>query len=205
MDNLTVSASILDLGFISWSKSSTKIASANPEPIDLKGSTYAGMIDPAHPQSSVTGALNQLQSDAENYMDLVTQGDVLNYDMLQLEVSDAKESRKSRLASTLVLGAEYGFFNNKLAVGVLSTTRFVQPDALTELTFSANYRPKSWFNVALSYSAIQSAGKSFGLGLKLGPLFVGTDYMFLGKNSNSVNGFVGVSIPLGGRKASKEG
>ena len=64
---------------------------------------------------------------------------------------------------------------------------------------------KSWFNVALSYSAIQSAGKSFGLGLKLGPLFVGTDYMFLGKNSNSVNGFVGVSIPLGGRKASKEG
>ena len=205
LDNLTVSASVLDLGFISWSKSSTKIASANPDPIDLKGSTYAGMIDPANPQSSVTGALNQLQSDAENYMDLVTQGDVLNYDMLQLEVGDAKESRKSRLASTLVLGAEYGFFNNKLAVGVLSTTRFVQPDALTELTFSANYRPKSWFNVALSYSAIQSAGKSFGLGLKLGPLFVGTDYMFLGKNSNSVNGFVGVSIPLGGRKASKEG
>ena len=205
LDNLTVSASILDLGFISWSKSSTKIASANPDPIDLKGSTYAGMIDPANPQSSVTGALNQLQSDAENYMDLVTQGDVLNYDMLQLEVGDAKESRKSRLASTLVLGAEYGFFNNKLAVGVLSTTRFVQPDALTELTFSANYRPKSWFNVALSYSVIQSAGKSFGLGLKLGPVFVGTDYMFLGKNSNSVNGFVGVSIPLGGRKANKEG
>ena len=106
----------------------------------------------------------------------------------------------------LNLGFTYGdrFFNNKLAVGVLSTTRFVQPDALTELTFSANYRPKSWFNVALSYSAIQSAGKSFGLGLKLGPLFLGTDYMFLGKNSNTVNGFVGVSIPLGGRK-SKQG
>ncbi len=204
LDNLTVSASILDLGFISWSKSSTKIASANPDPIDIKGSTYAGMIDPANAQSSVTNALNQLQNDAENYMDLVTQGDVLNYDMLQLEVGDAKESRKSRLASTLVLGAEYGFFNNKLAVGVLSTTRFVQPDALTELTFSANYRPKSWFNVALSYSAIQSAGKSFGLGLKLGPLFVGTDYMFLGKNSNSVNGFVGVYIQFGGSKANKE-
>ncbi len=204
LDNLTVSASVLDLGFISWSKSSTKIASANPDPIDIKGSTYANMVDPNNP-NTVMNAVNQLQNDAQGYMDLVTQGDVLNYDMLQLEVGDAKESRKSRLASTLVLGAEYGFFNNKLAVGVLSTTRFVQPDALTELTFSANYRPKSWFNVALSYSAIQSAGKSFGLGLKLGPLFVGTDYMFLGKNSNSVNGFVGVSIPLGGRKASKEG
>ncbi|KAA4002930.1 hypothetical protein F3D69_27625 [Bacteroides ovatus] len=204
LDNLTVSASVLDLGFISWSKSSTKIASANPDPIDIKGSTYANMVDPNNP-NTVMNAVNQLQNDAQGYMDRVTNGDVLDYDMLQLEVSDAKESRKSRLASTLVLGAEYGFFNNKLAVGVLSTTRFVQPDALTELTFSANYRPKSWFNVALSYSAIQSAGKSFGLGLKLGPLFVGTDYMFLGKNSNSVNGFVGVSIPLGGRKASKEG
>lgn len=204
LDNLTVSASVLDLGFISWSKSSTKIASANPDPIDIKGSTYANMVDPNNP-NTVMNAVNQLQNDAQGYMDRVTNGDVLDYDMLQLEVSDAKESRKSRLASTLVLGAEYGFFNNKLAVGVLSTTRFVQPDALTELTFSANYRPKSWFNAALSYSAIQSAGKSFGLGLKLGPLFVGTDYMFLGKNSNSVNGFVGVSIPLGGRKASKEG
>ena len=204
LDNLTVSASVLDLGFISWSKSSTKIASANPDSIDIKGSTYANMVDPNNP-NTVMNAVNQLQNDAQGYMDRVTNGDVLDYDMLQLEVSDAKESRKSRLASTLVLGAEYGFFNNKLAVGVLSTTRFVQPDALTELTFSANYRPKSWFNVALSYSAIQSAGKSFGLGLKLGPLFVGTDYMFLGKNSNSVNGFVGVSIPLGGRKASKEG
>ena len=204
LDNLTVSASVLDLGFISWSKSSTKIASANPDPIDIKGSTHANMVDPNNP-NTVMNAVNQLQNDAQGYMDRVTNGDVLDYDMLQLEVSDAKESRKSRLASTLVLGAEYGFFNNKLAVGVLSTTRFVQPDALTELTFSANYRPKSWFNVALSYSAIQSAGKSFGLGLKLGPLFVGTDYMFLGKNSNSVNGFVGVSIPLGGRKASKEG
>lgn len=204
LDNLTVSASILDLGFISWSKSSTKIASANPEPINLEGSTYAQMINPDDLQS-VPNAVNKLQSDAENYMNLVTQGDVLNYDMLQLEVSDAQESRKSRLASTVVVGAEYGLFNNKLAVGVLSTTRFVQPETLTELTFSANYRPKSWFNVAVSYSAIQSAGKSFGLGLKLGPLFVGTDYMFLGKNSNSVNGFVGVSIPLGGRKSSKEG
>lgn len=205
MDNFTVSASVLDLGFISWSKSSTKIASAKPEAIDIKGSSYANKIDPNNPQSSVTEALNQLKTDTKNYMDIVTQGDVLNYDMLQLEVSDAKKSRSSRLASTVVIGAEYGFFNNKLSVGALSTTRFVQPYALTELTLSANYCPKSWLNVALSYSAIQSAGKSFGLGLKLGPLFLGTDYMFLGENSNSVNGFIGVSIPLGGRKVNKVG
>lgn len=199
LDNLTVSASILDLGFLSWSKEATKIASANPEGIDIKGSTYVSSIDPNNPQTALD-ALNNLQNDANNYMNRVTSGDVLDYEMLQLKVDEAKESRKSRLASTLVLGAEYGLFNNKLAFGVLSTTRFVQPEAMTELTLSANYRPKSWFNVALSYSAIQSAGKSFGLGLKVGPLFIGTDYMFLGKNSNSVNGFLGISVPLGGKK-----
>ena len=77
----------------------------------------------------------------------------------------------------------------------------MQPDALTELTLSANYRPKEWLNATVSYSAIQSLGKSFGVGLKLGPVFVGTDYMFLGKNSNSVNAFVGISVPLGKRRA----
>lgn len=204
LENLTVSASILDLGFINWSKSSTKVASANPDPINIQGSTYTAKIDPTN-LGTVMTAVQNLQDDTQKYMDLVTEGDILNYDMLQLKATDADKSRKSRLASTLVFGAEYGFFNNKLAVGVLSTTRFVQPESLTELTFSANYRPKSWFNLALSYSAIQSAGKSFGLGIKVGPLFVGTDYMFLGKNSNSVNGFVGVSIPLGKRKVSKEG
>ena len=179
-DNLTVSAAILDLGFISWSKGSTNVAKANSDGLSFDSNT---------------------PGDMERFADIVSNGEVLNYEMLNMEVNENEaESRKTWLHSTLVLGAEYALFNDKLAVGVLSTTRFVKPKALSELTFSANYRPRSWFNVALSYSAIQSAGKSFGLGVKVGPLFLGTDYMFLGKNSNSVNGFLGLSIPLGGSK-----
>lgn len=45
-------------------------------------------------------AANKLMGATDDYMKIVTDGDVLNYDMLQMEVSDAKESRKSRLAST---------------------------------------------------------------------------------------------------------
>ena len=56
-----------------------------------------------------------------DYLNRVSNGDVLDYEMLQLRTEDAAKSRKSRLASTLVLGAEYGFFNNKLAVGGLYT------------------------------------------------------------------------------------
>lgn len=40
MDNLTVSASILDLEFISWSKGATKIASTNASDINMQGSSY---------------------------------------------------------------------------------------------------------------------------------------------------------------------
>lgn len=77
------------------------------------------------------------------------------------------------------------------------TVRFVQPKALNELTLSATYRPKNWFNIACSYSPIQAGGKSFGVALKLGPLFLGTDYMFFGNSSKAVNAFLGLSIPLG--------
>lgn len=214
LNNLTVSASVLDLGFISWSKKNTRIANANPEGIHMKGSDYTKGIptDPneiiGNPQGTIdiiNKNITQLQTDADGYMSRVSGGDVLDYEMLELRTEEATKSRKSRLASTFVVGAEYGILDNKLGFGVLSTTRFLELKTLSEVTLSANYRPKSWLNVALSYSAIQSAGKSFGLGLKLGPVFLGTDYMFLGKNSNCVNGFVGVSIPLGGKKVAKEG
>lgn len=52
---------------------------------------------------------------------------------------------------------------------------------MSELTFSANIRPKNYINCSVSYSMIQICSKSLGLALKLGPLFVGTDYMFFGK------------------------
>ena len=91
-------------------------------------------------------------------------------------------------------------FSNKLSLGAMYTSHFVQPKALNEVTFSATYRPKNWFNLALSYSPVQASGKSFGLGLKLGGFFLGTDYMFFGNNSKSVNGFLGLSIPIGKSK-----
>ena len=116
----------------------------------------------------------------------------------------AEENRKSSLTSTIVLGAEYELLDDWLAVGVLYTTRFVKPKTINELTFSANVRPVNNFNLTASYSVLQGAGKTFGLATKLGPLFVGTDYMFLGKNTKNVNAYVGISIPLAKQKIIKK-
>lgn len=206
-DQLKVSASILDLGFIRWSKNATKVALANPKGIHIEGKKYTNDIDPNNIIGSIESIetnMGLLQNDANEYMDRVNGSKMFNYEMLQLQAGETGKTRKSVLASTFVLGAEYGFFQNKLGIGVLSTTRFIQPHSLTEVTLSANYRPKSWFNTTLSYSAIQSAGRSFGLAFKIGPVFLGTDYMFLGKNTNSINGFFGLSIPIGERKRNKE-
>lgn len=172
-DNLTVSASILDLGFLKWKESETTVATVSGE---------------AHETI-----------DASNY-DRYIGGDFLSFERFDFEEgSPEKVKTKIRLYSTLLLAGEYGLLNNKLSVGAMYTARFAEPKTLNELTFLATFRPKNWLNAAISYSPIQASGKSIGLAVKLGPLFVGTDYMFFGGNSKSVNGFLGISFPLGGK------
>ena len=179
IDKFTVSASILDLGFISWGKNNTSIAKAT-----------------ANQNYNLTNT-----SEACEFVDKVSSGEVLNYDMLEMTVDKtAKENRKTNLTSTIVMGAEYELLGDWLAVGALYTTRFTQPKTLNELTFSANIRPKNSLNLAVSYSVLQGAGKTFGVAAKLGALFVGTDYMFLGKNTNNVNAYMGISIPMAKQK-----
>lgn len=183
LDKLTVSASILDLGFMKWSKKNTSVARAS-----------------AHQSYDLTDSY-----EAYEFVDMVSSGEVLNFDMLNMELEEsAEKNRNTSLTSTLVLGAEYELLGDWLAVGALYTSRFVKPETLNELTFSANFRPKNNLNLALSYSVLQGAGKTFGLAAKLGPLFVGTDYMFFGKDTKNLNAYVGFSIPLNKQKKLKE-
>ena len=137
---------------------------------------------------------------SDNY-DRYIGGDFLSFERFDFKKgSPEKVKTKTRLYSTLLLAGEYGLWNDKLSVGAMYTVRFVQPKAMNELTFLATIRPKNWLNAAISYSPIQAGGKSIGLALKLGALFVGTDYMFFGSDSKAVNGFLGISFPLGGSR-----
>ena len=171
-DNLTVSAAVLDLGFINWKGSETVTASPEETSISVNENNYQDFLDE----------------------------DFLSMDRFKLvENTEPSKSVKKSLAATILLAGEYGLFNNKLSVGAMYSSRFVKPKTLNELTFLATFRPKNWLNAAISYSPIQASGKSIGLAVKLGPLFVGTDYMFFGGNSKSVNGFLGISFPLGGK------
>lgn len=174
-DNLTVSAAVLDLGFIKWKDSETTVAAPANDSFEVTGSNYQDFLD----------------------------GDFLSMDRFNfVQDNEAAENAKTTLASTILLAGEYGLLDNRLSVGAMYTARFAKPKTLNELTLSATYRPKSWFNIAGSYSPIQAGGKSFGLALKLGPVFLGTDYMFFGNSSKAVNAFFGLSIPLGKQRCS---
>lgn len=178
LDNLTFSAAVLDLGFINWKGSSTTVASIDEN--------------------------SKIEINQNNYQEYLS-GDFLNLERFNLvEDKEAASSYKTRLSSTFLLAGEYAFLNNKVSVGAMYSVHFVQPKTLNELTLSATVRPKSWFNAAFSYSPIQAGGKSFGLALKLGSFFIGTDYMFFGNSSKSVNGFIGLSVPMGGSKSSAD-
>lgn len=180
LNNLTVSAAIIDLGFINWSKTHTTIAKTQGE------HSYGEILDSVDPN---------------DYDDSEFSTDIFDLDLIQFEQEEAK-SRKTTLRSTLNLGAEITLLNNKLGFGILSSTQFTLPESYSELTVSANYRPRNWFGATLSYSFLHSEFKTFGIGLKLGPIFIGSDYLMTKApgDANRANAYIGCSIPLGKKR-----
>jgi len=174
IDGLTFSAAVNDLGFISWSKNSTNTMTSQTE-------RYYNI------------------DNYQEFVDIAEGGNLINLDLYGFKHEEQSASRVTSLYSTITAGVEYSFLGDMLAVGALSTTRFVKPETQSELTLSAAARPLKWLNVAVSYSPILSNGNSFGAAVKLGPVFAGTDYIYLGKNTRICNAFAGITIPLGSR------
>ena len=179
-DQITLSAAVNDLGFIKWTKGSTQKAHANTADLNY---------DSNNP------------GDIERFLQVIGTGKALNLDMVRLvpDKTDIK-SRHTTLAPTMALGAECRLVNDKLSLGALFTNRFNKPDNDSELTFSFGVHPTSMLDFAVSYSPVMCGGNAIGLAMKLGPLFVGTDYLYTGKNTKCCNFLVGLSIPLGKRE-----
>lgn len=188
-DNWTFSASVLDLGFISWNKSSTRYALADGE------FEYDGFELPlgTNDLPTISDQFDAMKDDLENLFHFTEQS--------------YGSGRSTMLVATLSAGAEYALTGNKISFGLLSTTRFYRPKAYTEVTLSANFRPVYWFSGSLSYSALHSAFRTYGIALNFNPngfhFFVGSDYMitrvnqqFIPVDARAENIYLGMSIPL---------
>lgn len=196
LDNLTVSAAVLDFGFISWSKGSTLRGISD-------GEFYFDGFDLPIGDQKGSSIQEQLDDMTDNIKDLV-----------HFTEDPKHRGRTTMLRSTINVGGEYSILDNRLSFGLLSSTRFYKPKAYTELTVSVNYRPVEWFATTVSYSLIHSAFKTFGLALNFSPswinFFVGSDYMITKVTPQCVpikahasNLYFGLSVPLGKQKVEK--
>lgn len=197
MDNLTLSAAVVDLGFIRWNKN-LRGATLNNESFLFDGFKEIDIDDDSAIDDQWDDIADQLE------------------DMVRFYETDAPSARSTSLRTTLNIGAEYSILNDKISFGLLSSTRFSSPKTWTEIVGSANFRPASWFNVALT-GTLSNYGPNWGWVLNLCPrgfnFFIGTDHMvtrvtpqYIPTKNATVNLNFGFNVPMGGplRQARKE-
>jgi hypothetical protein len=140
-ENITLAASILDLGFIRWRSNLTNISTSG-------NFHYTGI-----PFDSV---------DAENYFDNL----VSSYsDSVVFDVSH--NPYFTLLPIKIYAGARYNISEKLVANALLSGTLY-RSKLLTGLTLSLDYNPFRHFHVVGSYSLMYRSFKIIGLGLSMG-------------------------------------
>ncbi|WP_321436130.1 DUF5723 family protein [uncultured Bacteroides sp.] len=165
LDNLILSASALDLGFISWNNNQ-KGATHNKESFTFEGFNNIA-VDPEE------GDPNDVDTQFDNIKD--------DLKAMTKFYDEGKVSRTTMLATTINLGAEYKLpFYDKLSVGLLSTTHVNKPYTWTQAMLAANISPLRWLGASVNYS-YSTFGSNLGWMLNFHPkgftFFVGSDRM----------------------------
>ena len=133
-----------------------------------------------------------------------------NVDDVTLTAGDSNEGYTKRLTTSLNIGAEYTFLEDRISVGVLSHTRFGQNSTLSELTISGNFRPLNWLSASISHTFFShNRFGVFGFALNVHPkgfnLFLGSDFINfkvakgapVPVNMTSANVYMGLGFTFG--------
>ncbi len=200
--SVTLSAALVDLGMISWTKNMNNVAYNVDYKFDGVGTVNAaGGVDFNQLSDSVFKAFKESATSSQTGKKYTTY-----------------------TSPKLNIGAEYAFLNNAMSVALLSRTMKRNSAFYEELTASVNARPVSWFNLSASYSVMNGRTSNIGagLGFRLGFIstFVAADYVPLYYDGWTVSGVkfpipnqtkginlaVGVNFVFGNRKdADKDG
>ncbi len=146
IEDLTLSASLIDLGYIKWKE---YIHTAT-----LNGSlTYEGIE-------------YEVGQDTSNFFD-----DFLDTLRSNFEVTGSSEPYKTGLEPKLYLGCSLALLPS-LDVGLLSRFDFLTSGTKANVMIHANWHPSSAFNLTASYSPFDGRASTFGLGFSLrgGPI-----------------------------------
>ncbi len=150
---IQISAAITDLGFINWSKGKYYDYS-------LEG-TYDGIGEiEADKFIDENGNLNQ-QALSDTVMNRLT---AVYSDAFHTEV--AKDGFFRLTTARLNVGLDANLWDNRIGLGVYSSTKYLNNRFYEELTVGAAFRPCHWFQLAASYSILN--GKSSNIGAAFG-------------------------------------
>ena len=179
--NIKLSASITDLGFISWNKNTLNYNYG----INQFNFNGLGQFDSNDNFNNFIDSYNRLQS-GNLFADSIGSALLAN--------SYMKKSTNSYSTSTtakLNLGFEYSLIYNHLSFGVLSRSYISNSKMIGEFTTSLNAKPYEWLNASVSYSILGTQINSFGagLGLRTGYLhwFFAADYIPFQKTTFSLS------------------
>jgi hypothetical protein len=190
LKNLRASVALNDIGFISWSKANSIQLKSPDSDIIITSGDYQIHTDG-------TTSLEDIFKDVTNDLN----------EAVNLQ-EDKKGGRSTSLRSTLNVGLEYLFLDNKLSAGLLYSNRFGNYYSMSELTVSGNLRPAKWMAASLSYSFLHSNFDTFGAALYLMPskvlnLFIVGDYVipnvspqYYPTTTKALNLQFGISIPM---------
>lgn len=188
LKNLTLSASVTDLGSIKWNKNN-----------------WIGQLKA---ETEFKNVSFDIHGDDTNG----TVGDTLS---VAFDFKQNSSTRTSKLTSHTRLGAEYSILNDKISFGLLYDYR--KSIYLSEgvITGSVNFRPFRAINATVAYSQVSAKTGTLGAGLNfnLGPitLFLLSDYIPVSfadsyvPKTNHINVKTGLVLGFGNnQKKSKE-
>ena len=164
----TVSAAVVDLGFINWSNN-----------MQATNRSQSFIFNGFHDTAVKSDHTNSLDNQADKYGDQIA-------DFANLSDEGDQGSRSTGFGATVNVGCEYTLpVYRKLTFGLLSSTRINGDHTWTEGRLSANVAPLKWLDGGINF-AVNSYTASMGWVLNSHPkgqnFFIGMDHL-LGKTS----------------------
>ena len=146
--NLTVSASLTDLGIIYWKRNSLSGS--------MKGShEITELID-----YTVGDSLN-----TEQITNIFTQ---LGEDIIgTIKTNGTENPYTTMLHANFYAGVEYGILKNKISFGAVNRLTFNNNRMNDEVTLALNLRPLNWLKATFDYSFLNGRWGNIGVGLNL--------------------------------------
>jgi len=148
-DQISVSGSIIDLGFINWKRNPSNFSN------DLDGVTFRGNAINTFVDSSINQPFNEIADSL-----LITFNNL----------NETNNSYKDGLVPRIYLGGSYSL-NEANKLGLLFHGEYFKRGFYPSLTLSYNYKLPKWIGFSASYSIMNGTFSNLGIGmsLNLGP------------------------------------